>query len=119
MALTAEFASHVEDVFAGFGPVHVKRMFGGAGIFHDGAMVGLVAGDGIYLRTDDTLATEIAALGGERFGYQTRTRQVALPYWRVPEAVCEDREHFAALAMRAYAAARAVRAAKTRSIGKR
>lgn len=114
MSITAEFAAHVEDVFAAFGPVRVKRMFGGAGIFHDGVMVGLVAGEGIYLRTDDGLASEIAALGGERFSYQMRARQVSLPYWQVPEDVCEDLDRFTGLARRALAAARAAQAAKAR-----
>ncbi len=35
---------------AGFGPVAVKRMFGGAGIYRDGLMFALVADDVLYLK---------------------------------------------------------------------
>ncbi len=37
------FHAFVRELFAGLGPVTVKRMFGGAGIYADGVMVGLIA----------------------------------------------------------------------------
>ncbi|MCO8165941.1 TfoX/Sxy family protein [Pseudomonas sp. 21LCFQ010] len=37
-----ELAAYIEDIFALFGPVSLRRMFGGHGIFRDGVMFGLV-----------------------------------------------------------------------------
>ena len=34
----------IRELFAGFGAVQVRRMFGGAGLFADGVMFGLVSG---------------------------------------------------------------------------
>jgi hypothetical protein len=44
----------IHDLFAPFGPVTVRRMFSGAGIFAEGLMFGLIVRDVIYLKADDT-----------------------------------------------------------------
>jgi DNA transformation protein len=41
-------------LFASFGPVTLRRMFGGAGIFSQGLMFGLVFDKAIYLKADAT-----------------------------------------------------------------
>ncbi len=38
---------------AGFGPVTVRPMFGGAGIFRDGLMFALIADEVLYLKADE------------------------------------------------------------------
>ena len=43
----------VRDLFAQFGPVTVRRMFSGAGIFRDGLMFGLIIRDVVYLKADE------------------------------------------------------------------
>ena len=53
MAVSAEFAAHVRDLFGGLGPIDIRRMFGGAGIYLGDAMFGLIYEDGlIYMRGD-------------------------------------------------------------------
>ena len=42
----------LEDLFDEFGPVTVKRMFGGYGVYHRGLMFALVAEGTLYLKTD-------------------------------------------------------------------
>ena len=42
------------ELFAGFGPVAVRRMFSGAGVFADGLMIALVVDGVIYLKADDS-----------------------------------------------------------------
>ena len=53
MAVSAEFLEFISDQLEGFGPVDVKRMFGGAGIFREGLMFGLIADECLYLKIDD------------------------------------------------------------------
>ena len=43
----------IRDLFFAFGPVTVRRMFGGAGIYADGMMFALVADGVIYLKADE------------------------------------------------------------------
>ena len=45
MALSAEFAEHLRDLFGALGPVETRRMFGGAGVYLGDAMFALVIDD--------------------------------------------------------------------------
>jgi hypothetical protein len=50
-------AEFIHDLFQPFGAVSVRRMFGGAGLFADGVMFGLVSGGQIYLKADESTVT--------------------------------------------------------------
>ena len=39
------FTDHLHEVFGAFGPIQTRCMFGGHGVWHQGLMIGLVAGD--------------------------------------------------------------------------
>jgi DNA transformation protein len=43
----------IVELFAPFGPVTVRRLFGGAGLFAEGLMFGLVFDGAIFLKVDD------------------------------------------------------------------
>jgi DNA transformation protein and related proteins len=103
-------ADFIRDLFAPFGPVTVRRMFSGAGIFADGLMFGLVVRDVIYLKADDLNRAEFEREGCAPFTYTRgkksgRPSQHALPYWRLPERLYDDPDELAEWARRAFAAA--------------
>ena len=50
-------AEFIRELFQPFGAVSVRRMFGGAGLFVEGVMFGLVSGGEIYLKADATTVT--------------------------------------------------------------
>jgi DNA transformation protein len=100
----------IRDLFAPFGPVTVKRMFSGAGIFADGLMFGLVVRDVIYLKADDANRIDFEREGCAPFAYTRgkksgRPREHALPYWRLPERLYDDPDELAEWARRSFAAA--------------
>jgi DNA transformation protein and related proteins len=100
----------IRDLFASFGPVTVRRMFSGAGIFADGLMFGLVIRDVIYLKVDDGNRADFEREGCAPFTYARgrksgRPSQHTLPYWRVPERLYDDPDELAVWARRAFAAA--------------
>ena len=100
----------IRDLFAQFGPVTIKRMFSGAGIFADGLMFGLVVRDVIYLKTDERTVADFEREGSTPFTYTRgrtsgRAREHALPYWRLPERLYDDPDEMAEWARRAFAAA--------------
>ncbi len=100
----------IRDLFAPFGPVTVRRMFSGAGIFADGLMFGLVVRDAIYLKADDGNRADFEREGCAPFTYTRgkksgRPSQHALPYWRLPERLYDDPDELALWARRAFAAA--------------
>ncbi|WP_421697404.1 TfoX/Sxy family protein [Ancylobacter sp.] len=102
----------IADLFAAFGPVRTRRLFGGQGLYADGVMFGLVIDGRLYLKTDAAFAADLAAAGAERFTYARKDgRRVSVGYWSLPEPALDDGELAAALAHRALAIARAAGAA--------
>ena len=103
-------ADFIHDLFAAFGPVTVRRMFSGAGIFRDGLMFGLVVRDVIYLKADDDSTRISSARAAAPFTYTRgkksgRPSEHALPYWRLPERLYDDPDELAVWARQAFAAA--------------
>jgi DNA transformation protein len=99
-------AEAIQELFAEFGPVSVRRMFGGTGVFVDGRMIGLVSRDVIYLKAD---AETIPAFEQESlapFSYATKNGEHKLTsYWRMPERLYDDPEELARWARAAHEAA--------------
>jgi DNA transformation protein len=77
----------IAELFAAFGSVRVRRMFGGAGLFADGMMFGLVSGGAIYLKADEHTIPAFQREGLEPFSYATKIgRHTINSYWRLPRA---------------------------------
>jgi len=100
----------IRELFAVFGPVTIRRMFSGAGIFADGLMFGLVIRDAIHLKVDETTIPDFEREGSGPFAYTRgkksgRPSQHALPYWRLPERLYDDPDELAVWAHRALAIA--------------
>ncbi len=56
MAVTEGFKDFVQDLLGDFGPVGIRNMFGGAGVYADGVMFAILADDTLYLKADETSA---------------------------------------------------------------
>ena len=54
MAVSPSFKEFVAEQLAPVGPIDIRRMFGGAGIFADGRMFALIVSDTLYFKTDET-----------------------------------------------------------------
>jgi len=93
------------DLFAPFGPVTVKPMFGGAGIYHQGEIIAVIVDGEVCLKADATSASEFAAAGSTQWTYEGKNRPVKMPYWRLPETALDDPDEMAGWAKLAYAAA--------------
>lgn len=72
------------------GPVEARPMFGGYGVFLDGLMFGLFAGEVLYFKTDPDSEARFRAAGSEPFTFRRKGRTVAMSYWRAPEACGSD-----------------------------
>lgn len=81
----------LEELFEPVGRVVFRRMFGGLGLFRDGLMFALVAGETLYLKADEATQPDFAAEGSEPFSYPTRTGQRTITsYWRLPERLFDE-----------------------------
>ncbi|HLF20901.1 MAG TPA: TfoX/Sxy family protein, partial [Aestuariivirga sp.] len=86
MSAAREFAEFLKEQMAGFGPVSVRPMFSGAGVFRDGLMFALVANDVLYFKADDTTKPDFEAEGLGPFVYGTKKgKNTIMSYRRAPE----------------------------------
>jgi DNA transformation protein and related proteins len=94
------------ELFAGFGPVTIRRMFSGFGISADGTNFALALRGGLYLRADEQTIARFEAEGSKPFSYQTRAKIVTVAsYWTLPERLYDDPEEMTDWAKASLAAA--------------
>lgn len=105
MPLSPGFSDYVVELVSGLGRVQAKRMFGGAGLFRDGVMFGVLINDVVYFRVDEALKADLAAQGSEPWVYVRQGEAREMGYWRMPETAADDPDEAAAIARRAYATA--------------
>ncbi len=113
-------AEAIQELFAEFGPVSVRRMFGGAGVFVDGRMIGLVSRDVVYLKADAETIPAFEQEGLAPFSYATKNGEHKLTsYWRMPDRLYDDPEELARWARAAHGAALRVAAKPKKKRDKR
>lgn len=110
----SEFAQHLKDVFRLFGPITVRRMFGGYGVYRDGLMFGLVSDETLYLKADAVNAAHFQKQGLSQFEYHRKGKVTKLSYYQAPDAVMDDCADAARWARRSFEAALRANAAKGR-----
>jgi DNA transformation protein and related proteins len=91
MAVSSTFTSFILDQFSDLGSVHSRRMFGGAGLYLDDVMFGLLADDVLYLRTDHSNRPDFEAVGMEPFKPFT-DKPMLMPYHEAPPELLEDKD---------------------------
>jgi len=115
MPLSASFREFVADQLSTLRSVEIKRMFGGAGLYFDGRMFGLIDQDSLYLRVDDETRPEFLARGMTPFHPVRRDpKRVSLNYYQLPAEVLEDSEELVVWAKRAIKASLSPTAAVAR-----
>ena len=103
----AEVPDRITELFTGFGPVAVRRMFSGSGVFADGLMIALVVDGVVYLKVDDSLVPLFEREGQAPFSYKTRDgRRTLNSYWRMPERLYDEPDELADWARHSLQAAR-------------
>ena len=117
MSASPPFQAFVIELLAGLGPVSIRRMFGGAGVYADAVMFALIDEDTLYIKADDALKAELGAAGSGPFiyipGHTSRAGQpIDMGYWRLPEEALDEPDLAVGWARKALAVARAKAAAK-------
>ena len=96
----------IEEMFQGLGPVTIKRMFGGKGIYHLGRIVAIELRDEMLLKADEKSAPEFADAGAIQWFYEGKKgNPVKMPYWSIPENAYDDPDEMAKWVRLAYEAA--------------
>jgi DNA transformation protein and related proteins len=83
--------TEIEEFFASLGPVAIRRMFGGKGIYHAGQIVAVVVRGELLLKGDAISGPQYEAAGSRRWSYEGRRgKPVNMPYWSVPVDAFDD-----------------------------
>src|SRR5215831_4876730 len=106
----------IRELFSVFGPVTVRRMFGGAGIYADGTMFALLYDGLIYLKAGEcnAAAFDREALGP--FTYTTKDgKRGVTSYRQMPDRLYDDPHELAEWSRDALSAAARAGAQKART----
>jgi len=89
MSVSEEYLEFVAEQLQTIGEVTTKKMFGGAGIYHDGLFFALVANDILYFKVDDTNLFDYENAGMKPFK-PFDNKPMTMMYYEVPVNVLED-----------------------------
>ena len=113
MAISAAFREFVSDLFATFGEIKIKLMFGGAGIYFKDRMFGLIIAERIYLKADDATRAAFDDEGSKPFTFESKGGEImSMSYFELPPRLLDDPDELATWARRAYEAAIAAKGKK-------
>ena len=91
MAYDPDFGEWVREHFAALGPLEIKRMFGGAGVYRNGVIFALLDDGVVWLKGSDINIPALEAAGSRQFTYPGKDGAVmSLGYWSLPEAAVDD-----------------------------
>ena len=92
MAPSASFLDYAKDLFAPFGDISIRKMFGGAGIYCDGAIFAIIGDDDIWFKVDDVTRAEFEAAGLAPFEIEMNGKTGTMSYYNAPEDIFDDND---------------------------
>ena len=105
----------IAELFSSFGPVSVKRMFSGFGLYADDVCFSVFLRGELFFKADETTAPRFAQEGSKPFSYtQPKSGKVVVvsSFWRLPDRLYDDPDELAEWTRVAVAVARAKKATK-------
>jgi DNA transformation protein and related proteins len=101
MAQSDSFKAFVLDQLHGMGAVTCRPMFGGYGLYKDGAFFGIVFAGRLYFRTTAKTVAQYHERGMQPF--RPNAKMTLQTYYEVPVEIIEDLEQLSAWAEQAAA----------------
>ena len=109
----------IQDLFQEIGPIRLRRMFGGHGLYCGDQIFGIEIRGEIYLKADKASVPAFAQAGSRPFTYEKNDgKSVATSFWLLPSEAADDPSEaarWARLALEAGRRAATSKAAKRRA----
>ncbi len=107
MPPSASYLDYIKDLFAPFGAITIRKMFGGAGVYCGGVIFAITGDDGLWLKVDDVTRAEFEAAGLKPFTYEFDNGKTGtMSYYTAPDAIYDDHDALTRWAALALGAAR-------------
>ncbi len=91
MALSKSFEAFAVELFAGLGPVRIKRMFGGGAAYLEDQIFALLDDEAIWIKVDEANEQAFIDEGLPRITYPMKDgRVMEMAYRRLPESALDD-----------------------------
>ena len=84
-------AEDLKALFEPFGPIAVKRMFGGWGVYAEGLCFSIALRGEVFLKTDAISQAVFSAAGSTPFTYVAKGRARPTSYWSLPASAPRGR----------------------------
>jgi DNA transformation protein len=114
MAVSDTFRDFVMEQLAGLGAVTSRRMFGGVGLYAEGAFFAVMDNDQVFFKVDDATRPAYQALGARPFDPMPGRGSPMMGYFEVPGSLLDDRDEVVRWARRSVGVARSAASAKPR-----
>ena len=109
-----------DDLFAPFGKIAVRRMFGGEGLYRDNVMFGFVFDERIYLKTDEQGRQAFITENCAPFVYPMKKGDIiSHNYYALPDWLYDDPDELAEWARAAFRVATAKKKSKAAAPAKK
>ncbi|MGC1546982.1 MAG: TfoX/Sxy family protein [Rhodanobacter sp.] len=96
----------IGEIFTGLGPVTIKRLFSGKGIYFEDVIVGIFMNGELLLKANAKTAPKFKAGGAKQWKHVGKQGKTTLmPYWTVPADTFDDPENMVPWVKLAFAAA--------------
>ncbi|TDF37513.1 TfoX family protein [Alteromonadaceae bacterium M269] len=82
-----------QDLFASFGDIKMRKMFGVAGIYCDGLFFAIIADNELWLKVDTETRAAFEAIGAEQFIFEMKKKSSSTPYYKAPEDIFDDEDN--------------------------
>jgi DNA transformation protein len=114
MPMRPEFRDYLLELFERFGPIRIKAMFGGFGLYSGEIFFGLIADERVYLKVDDTTRADFEAEGKTHFTFKLKSGDIgAMSYFEIPDRLYDDPDELAVWARKAVDVAMRAATSKT------
>ena len=81
----------LHDLFEPFGPVRLKRMFSGYGVYDGDFCIALAINPGLCVRANEEFRPALEAAGAQPFTYAKQGKTIAVKaWWRLPDDIVDD-----------------------------
>ena len=104
-----------DDLFSEFGPIKLRRFFGGEGIYADDLMIGMIFDDIVYFKTDEVTRKAFAVEKTKPFSFHKGEELIVTTWFSLPDRLYDDPDELVGWTRAAHRVAAASTTAKKKA----
>ena len=87
-----EYAKYIEEILNPFGPIKIRAMFGGYGVYKADLVFAIIVDSELYFKAGPSNIEYYKSQGSRPFSYNSKGKTISMSYYLVPLDVLEDEE---------------------------